>query len=177
MGYALADEAARRGHHVILVSGPVELPAPAQVEFAPVVTGQEMLEACRRHFDTCDAALMCAAVCDYRPVTRTAGKAPKTTQPHSVILEPAEDICATLGDMKGSRIVIGFALETHEAHARAQAKLQRKNCDLIVLNHPAGIGEDETTVEVFSRVEGWASPRSGLKTEIAAYLIDVLEQM
>jgi len=216
LGYAIGAEAARRSHQVILVSGPVGLPAPSAVEFVPVITGPEMLDACRRHFENCDAAVMCAAVCDYRPATQTTGKAPKTTQAHSVILEPTEDICAILGRMKErqnrdrssepsrdregaeqsdegqdrtgpppratpraqhDRILMGFALETDDARARAEAKLRRKRCDAIVLNHPASIGDARTTVEVFTPLEGWSAPCSGRKTDIAAYLVDVIERL
>jgi phosphopantothenoylcysteine decarboxylase/phosphopantothenate--cysteine ligase len=186
MGYALAAEAARRGHQVVLVSGPVELAAPPGVERVPVVTGREMLEACLNHFETCDAAVMCAAVCDYRPATRTEGKALKIPTAHSVTLEPTEDICATLGRRKGHRVVVGFALESirtatvrerNQARARAETKLQSKHCDAIVLNHAGGIGADETSVEVFVGGEGWSPPRSGSKTELAVSLVDLLARL
>ena len=186
LGYAIAAEAARRGHHVILVCGPVELPVPESVEFMPVVSGLEMLDACLTHFADCDAALMCAAVCDYRPASQTRGKAPKITEAHSVTLEPTEDICAALGRMKKrtgrpdaehDRILVGFALETHDARARAEAKLRRKQCDAIVLNHPTGISETETTIEVFVPGEGWSAPRSGAKTDLAAGLVDLLDRL
>ena len=219
LGYAIAAEAARRGHHVVLVSGPVRLPAPPDVEFVSVVTGREMLDICRERFPDCDAAVMCAAVCDYRPTARSAGKAPKSTQAHAVELEPTEDICVSLGQMKERtdpepsrdekpscnhspdrgrdrkgaepkpscdrngvppprhRILIGFALETDDVHARAEAKLHRKRCDAIVLNHPAGIGRDRTTVEVFTPPSGWSAPRSASKTDIAAYLVDLLDDL
>lgn len=188
LGYAIAAEAVRRGHHVVLVSGPVELSVPEGVEFVPVVSAQAMLDACREHFESCDAAVMSAAVCDYRPATHTAGKTPKITETHSVTLEPTEDICAALGKMKETanrdregakpkRILIGFALETHDARARAEAKLRRKHCDAIVLNHPAGIGADATTVEVFISGEGWSPPRSASKADLAAYLNDLLDRL
>ena len=181
LGYAIAAEAARRGHHVVLISGPVGLPTPDGAELVPVVTGQEMLDACLNRFEDCDAAVMCAAVCDYRPASQAQGKAPKIRETHSVTLEPTEDICAILGQTKHGpehdRVVVGFALETHEGRARAEAKLRRKQCDAIVLNHPAGIGEDETTIEVFVPGEGWSGPRSGAKADLAADLIDLLDRL
>ncbi|MFH0981268.1 MAG: phosphopantothenoylcysteine decarboxylase [Planctomycetota bacterium] len=176
MGYAIATEAARRGHEAVLVSGPVELPAPQGVEFVPVMTGREMLDACLKYFESCGAAVMGAAVCDYRPAARTLGKPPKITEAYSVTLEPTEDICAALGRLKEHRMVVGFALEqTAQAQAHAETKLRQKHCDAIVLNHPAGIGRDDTTVEVFVLGEGWSAPRTGPKTDLAAYLVDVLE--
>ncbi|MCP4592446.1 MAG: phosphopantothenoylcysteine decarboxylase [bacterium] len=227
-GYALAAEAARRGHTVALLSGPVALAPPANVELIPVLSGGEMLQACQERFPACDAAVMCAAVCDYRPATRAAGKSPKIATPHTLTLEPTEDICATLGQMKHlqssdrkgavrpssdrkgtvlptsdrkgaedrgnvtaphegeenpcaerGRILIGFALETDDAraHTRAEAKLRRKNCDAIVLNHPAAIGSDHTTIEVLIAGQGWSAPRSAPKPALAVYLIDTLEQL
>jgi phosphopantothenoylcysteine decarboxylase / phosphopantothenate---cysteine ligase len=177
MGYALAAEAARRGHEVILVSGPVALPAPAGVECVPVLTGDDMLQACLEHLEACDGAIMAAAVCDYRPAHRTPGKAPKFTATHAVELTPTADICAALGARKGRRVVVGFALETDDARTRAEEKLYRKHCDAIVLNHPAGIGVDRTTFEIFSPVSGWSASRSGTKAELAAFLVDLLERL
>ena len=72
---------------------------------------------------------------------------------------------------------MGFSLETHEGRARAEAKLRRKRCDAIVLNHPAGIGEAETTIEAFVPGEGWSAPRSGAKADLAADLIDLLDRL
>lgn len=177
MGYAIAAEAAARGHAVVLVSGPVGLAAPDGVELVRVVTGAEMLAACRDRFEDCDAAVMAAAVCDYRPVSRERGKKPKLTRPHSVTLEPTEDICAALGRTRGRRVVIGFALESDDARPRAEAKLRRKNCNAIVLNHPAGIGRDDTRMEVFVAGAGWDDPQTGSKPDLAGYLVDLLERL
>lgn len=177
MGYALAAEAIRRGHEVVLVSGPVELEPPAGVELARVVSGEDMLEASLKHFHACDAAIMCAAVCDHRPARRAKGKAPKRTRPHRLTLEPTPDICATLGATKGGRIVVGFALESDDGHARAEAKLRRKHCDAIVLNSPASVGAEATTIEVYAPESGWASPEGGGKARLAAYLIEIVEHL
>lgn len=181
LGYAIAAEAALRGHDVVLVSGPVELAAPEGVDFVPVVTGGDMLVACRKHFETCDVAVMAAAVCDYRPAVRMSGKAPKSTESHSVVLEPTEDICATLGRMKEcakrARILVGFALETDKGRARAEAKLRRKNCDAIVLNHPEGIGENQTTIEVFTTQDGWSAAKTASKAKLAESLLDRLDRL
>jgi phosphopantothenoylcysteine decarboxylase/phosphopantothenate--cysteine ligase len=177
MGYAIAKAAADRGHRVVLVSGPVALRCPDGVDFIAVTTGREMLEACTECFTTCDAAVMCAAVCDYRPATRQRGKSPKTNAAHSVILEPTEDICAALGRMKEHRVLLGFALQTDNARAQAEAKLRQKHCDAIVLNHPAGVGKETTTLRAFVPEEGWSPPRSAAKSELAAYLLDLVERL
>ena len=79
-------------------------------------------------------AIMTAAVCDYRPVDRLAQKFKKRNESRHVELAPTTDICATLGACKGTRVVVGFAMEDHDHHANAEAKLQRKGCDAMVLN-------------------------------------------
>jgi phosphopantothenoylcysteine decarboxylase/phosphopantothenate--cysteine ligase len=177
MGYALAAEAARRGHEVVVVSGPVELEPPAGVELVRVTSAQEMLDACLTRFEACDAAVMCAAVCDYRPARREPGKPPKHRGARRVTLEPTTDICATFGATKGGRILIGFALETHEGRARAEAKLRRKHCDAIVLNAPASIGTEAATIEVFTPGQGWSSPEVENKSQAAAHVLDLIERL
>ena len=177
MGYAIAAEAVRRGHQVVLVSGPVELDPPPGVELVRVTSAQEMLDACLKRFEACDAAVMCAAVCDYRPARRERGKPPKRGRSHHLALEPTTDICATLGATKAGRVVVGFALETDDTHARAEAKLWRKHCDAIVLNSPASIGTEAVSIEVFTPVSGWSSPESKNKSEAATHLVDLVEQL
>ena len=114
MGYAIAAEAARRGHKVDLVSGPVELPAPKGVKVTHVVTAQEMFDAAAAMFSRCQAAVMTAAVCDYRPATRLDRKLKKSNRPFSLRLVPTPDICAYLGRIKGDRIVIEMLAESGE---------------------------------------------------------------
>src|SRR5262245_58324814 len=112
MGYALAETALARGHQVVLISGPVTLPAPTECEFLPVETSEEMHEACLAHFPGCDGAIGAAAVCDYRPRARAVGKISKTGKP--ILLEFVEtpDILADLGRRKEQRWIVGFALES-----------------------------------------------------------------
>ncbi len=177
MGYALAAEAARRGHRVTLVSGPVSLDAPKGVDVVRVVTAAEMATACKRAFRKADAAFMTAAVCDYRPKGRVGYKRAKKDQPLRVTLEPTEDIAAALGTRKSRRILIGFAMEDHDPHAHAERKLDKKNCDLIVLNGPKNIGCDRAEVELFSPQTGWTGPFRGSKAQVARRLIVVAEQL
>ncbi len=177
MGYAIAREAARRGHEVTLVSGPVELPEPAGVTIVPVTTAAEMAAACKRAFRQADAAIMTAAVCDYRPAKREKLKLPKRTRPFRLALEPTEDIAASLGRSKGPRLLIGFALEDHDPQAKAERKLQKKNCDLIVLNGPDNIGTDEGVIRLFRPEDGWSEPIRGSKASLARAIVKKLEQM
>jgi phosphopantothenoylcysteine decarboxylase / phosphopantothenate---cysteine ligase len=177
MGYALAAEAARRGHRVTLVSGPGALQAPKGGRVVNVGTAAEMAVACKRAFRDADAALMTAAVCDYRPRGRVRYKRAKKNQPLRVVLEPTEDIAAALGRHKGRRILIGFAMEDHDPHAHAERKLHKKNCDLIVLNGPENVGRDRAVVELFSPQTGWTGPFRGTKTQVARRLVMAAEQL
>jgi len=175
MGYAIAAEAARRGWRVDLISGPVNLPAPKGVKVTRVVTAQEMIDAAVALFPCCQAAVMTAAVCDYRPATRLDRKLKKSNRPRSLRLLPTPDIAAHLGANKGDRIVIGFAMEDHDAHRHAEAKLRRKRCDAIVLNGPANVGGDRASVEIFRTASGWGGPVAGSKTRIARLVVDLVE--
>ena len=175
MGYAIAAQAARRGWMVDLISGPVELPAPKGVKVTRVVTAREMFDAAVAVFPLCQAAVMTAAVCDYRPATRLNRKLKKSNRPRSLRLLPTPDIAAHLGKCKGERIVIGFAMEDHDAHRHAVAKLRRKRCDAIVLNGPANVGGDQAVVEIFRTASGWSPSVAGSKTKIAKLVVDLVQ--
>jgi len=145
MGYAIARAAVAAGHRVTLVSGPVALPPPNGVETIHVETGAEMARAAKRAFRSADAAVLCAAVCDYRPAVRSKRKQPKLTAGLQLTLVPTEDIAASLGRIKGARVTIGFALEDHDGLAHAFTKMQRKRFDAIVLNDLSNIGGDQAS--------------------------------
>jgi phosphopantothenoylcysteine decarboxylase/phosphopantothenate--cysteine ligase len=161
----------------VLVSGPVELPDVSGVRMIRVTTAAEMALACKAEFENCDAAILTAAVCDYSPALRESRKRKKGADPITVTLEPTEDIAASLGRVKGPRILIGFAMDDHEAQASAEAKLRRKNCDAIVQNGPENIGAARVCVTVLWQKRGWGSPMEGTKAEIATYLISMLENI
>ena len=177
MGYAIAEEAARRGHDVKLVSGPVELTVPRGVDVVHVVSAQEMFEACDVLFDECHAAVMTAAVCDYRPTRRLARKLKKQHRVRPIQLQPTEDICAHLGRIKGHRVVVGFAMEDHDHHAHAETKLRRKHCDAIVLNGIDNVGAHDATVEIVRAGAGWSPPQSGTKQQIAGVVLDLVASL
>ena len=88
-----------------------------------------------------------------------------------------DDICAHLGLIKGNRVVIGFALEDHDHHARAEDKLRRKRCDAIVLGGIGNIAGDNAEIEIFTADGGWSPPRVGTKAEIASVLVDLVEDL
>lgn len=151
MGFAIAEAAREQGDEVILIAGPVELDTPPGVRRVDVESAREMLAAAREAFDASDALFMAAAVCDWRPARRLAGKwrakdgdAKRT----SLDLVANPDILATLCRGKGERLAVGFALETSQGLKRARAKLERKGADYIVLNAPAVLGQDRTTVTI-----------------------------
>jgi phosphopantothenoylcysteine decarboxylase/phosphopantothenate--cysteine ligase len=140
MGYAIAEAAAARGAHVILVSGPTALSAPPGVDLVDVETAEEMYQAVLAKLEPAGVIVKAAAVADYRP-TRTADR--KIKKDHAVpeiALEPTPDILAELGKRKGKRILVGFAAETDDLLANAKTKLQRKNLDLVVANDVRAVG-------------------------------------
>jgi phosphopantothenoylcysteine decarboxylase/phosphopantothenate--cysteine ligase len=178
MGYAIARAASLKGHDVALVSGPVNLPPPPGVTFLSVVSAAEMFDAAVQCFVDCDAAVMTAAVADYAPGERFAFKRAKRREGLTLDLEPTKDICAHLGQIKGDRTVIGFAMEDQDAHRKAESKLVRKHCDAMVLNGPENIGGERATVEIFrGGGGGWTQPQSGSKAEIAAAIVEILEEL
>ena len=140
MGYAVAEAARDRGARVVLVSGPTALPVPWGVEFVRVTSALEMHDAMHAHFAEADVVVMTAAVADYRPAEVKAEKEPKTAGEKVVPLVPNPDILKSLGEAKGDRVLVGFAMETHAGVARAAEKARRKNLDFICLNYPTREG-------------------------------------
>jgi phosphopantothenoylcysteine decarboxylase/phosphopantothenate--cysteine ligase len=177
MGYAIAVSARDRGHEVVLISGPVALPAPEGVDFVQVVSAQEMLAAAESAFDRCDAAVMTAAVADFRPVHRLDHKAPKPAGDWTLGLGPTPDICATLGRKKGRRLVIGFAVQDEDPHARAENKMDRKQCDAIVLNGPETIGSPRARQQIKVAGEPWGEPFDVSKEEAADRIVTMIERL
>ncbi len=135
MAFALASEAAAMGAEVQLVAGPVSLPTPEGVERTDVESAQEMYDACVERFPMADAAILCAAVADFRPESCSETKIKRGEDDLVIRLKPNPDIAAALGQMKRpGQILYGFALETDHEKAHAAEKLQRKRLDAIVLN-------------------------------------------
>lgn len=149
-GYAIAEEAARRGAEVTLVSGPTSLADPFGVRVVRVTTAAEMREAALAAWPKTDVVIASAAVADVRPVRSVDGKLKKRDLPDAVVLERNPDILAELGAMNdGSRVVFGFAAEAGDPVAEARRKLVEKRCDLVVANDVSselGFGTDENRV-------------------------------
>ena len=165
MGFAIADEARRRGAHVTLVAGPTRLEAPVVDDLVRVRSAAQMHEAVMRSAAGADVVIMAAAVADYTPARQAPGKIAKTDAPLTVTLERTKDILADLGAMRdalggtapasaeatvGRPVLIGFAAETADVVERARAKRTRKKLDMIVANDisAADRGFDTATNEV-----------------------------
>ena len=150
MGYALAEAAAERGARVILISGPVTLPAPARIELLPVRTAVEMRQAVMDHLEQATMVIKAAAVADYHRTNPPQQKVKKTAARLSLELDPTPDILAEVGRKKGDRLLVGFAAETENLIEEARRKLQSKNCDMVVANlvSQQGIGFESDDNEV-----------------------------
>ncbi len=181
MGYAIAEEAARRGAKVTLVSGPVAIKAqhPA-ITVVGIESAKEMYAQCVKTFPDADIAIMCAAVADYAPETQAAVKIKREKEEIPVIkLVKNPDIDAALGQMKTDKqTLVGFALETNNELSNAQDKLQRKNLDAIVLNSlqdkGAGFGTDTNKVSIiFANGDKQDYPMKS-KIDVAKDIIDAI---
>ena len=177
MGYALAEAAAAAGHRVTLIRGPVELPALKGVKTIRVTTAAQMATATKQAFPNSDAAILTAAVCDYRPQRQGHRKLAKKHQAKRVILVPTEDIAAALGRVKAERITIAFAMEDHDGRAHAERKMRRKNCDAIVLNGPQNVGADHCRVDFLEKGGRWQRWPIGTKRAIAKRLVKAVERL
>lgn len=156
MGFALAEAARARGHHVDLVTGPVALPIPDGVEVHRVISAEDMLRACDPLFTLCDVFIAVAAVADYRPLQRSAEKLKKSAEGISLALVPNIDVLRTLAARKRNhQIVVGFAAETQKVETYARLKMAEKNCDWIVANDVSqpdiGIDATDNAVMVLGR--------------------------
>lgn len=153
MGFAIAAAAAAAGYAVTLVAGPVHQPTPEGVERIDVVSALDMLAALERELPSADVVFMAAAVADYRPAVRHAGKWKAKEEGSEARIDLVEnpDLLATLAEVPGERVVVGFALETSDGERRALAKMERKSTDFIVLNGASALNAASTTVTILGR--------------------------
>ena len=180
MGFALAEVCAERGAEVELVTGPVSLKTvhPA-IRRTNVESAQEMYDAVVRMYPDADAAIMCAAVADYRPQERAEKKIKRNTDDMTLTLVPNPDIAAALGQIKQpGQLLVGFALETDNEEQNALSKMQRKNLDFIVLNSlqdaGAGFRCDTNRITILSRDGERQSFGLKPKKEVAGDIVDKL---
>ena len=178
MGFALAEECARRGAKVVLVAGPVSLTCSDGIQRVNVESCKEMFEAAVGVFPDCDAAILCAAVADFRPEAIAEEKIKRVGDDLVLKLKPTQDIAATIGRMKEkSQRIVAFALETNEEENNAQRKLEKKNADFIVLNSTRIPGTtfqaDDNQITIINK-EGKKRYAKKPKTEVARDIIDEL---
>jgi len=177
MGKALAEAMLAAGHQVVIVSGPVEVEYPPAAEVASVVSTEEMLSACRELFPACDGLIGVAAPCDYRPVRVAEGKIQKTGQPLELHLIETPDVVATLGaEKKPGQWLVGFALETDDQRLRALAKLEKKSCDLMVLNGPQAMNAPTNEVELLDKQGQVIAVFRGNKEDVARGIVGVIAE-
>ena len=185
MGYAIAEEAACRGAEVTLVSGPTSLAVPEGVKRVDVVSASQMHDAAVAAFVDADVAICAAAVADYTPRVVADHKLKKAHERLDVIeLVETTDILAELSATKLAggkrRVVVGFAAETNDLALNAQAKLERKGCDLIVANDvsraDSGFGRDTNRVS-FVSIDGTEDLPTLTKREVAGRLLDRVAEL
>jgi phosphopantothenoylcysteine decarboxylase/phosphopantothenate--cysteine ligase len=157
MGYALAAKAAEFGAEVILISGPVHIPPPDNVQVVNVTTADDMYHAAIEYFPLSDIAIMTAAVADFTPAEKVSGKIKKESLGSEMILRlvKTKDILAELSATKTeTQKVIGFALESENETENGLKKLKKKKCDMIVVNSAnktdSGFGGDKNTITIIT---------------------------
>jgi len=174
MGFAVAEAARDLGASVTVVAARTSVAAPHGVRIVPVRTSAEMSAALEREFKDADALFMVAAVSDFKP-SSTLGQKKKSGEGWTLELTKTEDVLAALGAGKGSRVVVGFALETEDEEKNAKGKLAKKHCDLVVLNRPdAAFGQDTNVVSIYdAKALVYESPAPESKRAIARRLMDL----
>lgn len=183
MGFALAEELAKRGAEVTLVAGPVRLKTTrTSIRRVDVVSAAEMYEAVMQEALSADIVISCAAVADFTPKEKSGVKLKRGNESLCIELLPTRDIAAELGKKKkAGQLLVGFALETNDEECNALVKLKKKNLDLIVLNslrdEGAGFGVDTNKVTLIDRSEKTEVLDLKLKSEVAADIVDRIAQM
>lgn len=184
MGYAIAEECAKRGASVTLISGPVSLEVNhPNIQRINVESAEDMYNSAHQYFVDTDVAVLCAAVADYTPLKKSDVKMKREKESNlSIELIATKDIAASLGSIKkDSQILVGFALETNDEEANAKDKLSRKNLDFIVLNSlndkGAGFKCDTNKISIIDR-QRRTDYELKPKSEVANDIVDrIVEQM
>ncbi|MBQ8065986.1 MAG: bifunctional phosphopantothenoylcysteine decarboxylase/phosphopantothenate--cysteine ligase CoaBC [Prevotella sp.] len=180
MGFALAEECARRGAEVTLVAGPVSLTTQEpNIRRIDVESCEEMYQAATDAFPQSDAAILCAAVADFRPESIAEQKIKRQGDELTIRLKPTHDIAAAIGNMKREgQVLAGFALETNDEETNAKKKLEKKHLDFIVLNSLRNKGtcfqSDDNQISILSK-EGQKDFPKKTKTDVAKDIVDELE--
>ena len=179
MGFAIANEAARRGANVTLVAGPVNLEADKEINRIDVRSTNEMSKAVNENFDECHAVIMAAAPSDYRVFNPKDKKIKKTQKDVQISLIENDDIIAGLGKKKGDKILIGFAAETENLIEYAKDKITKKNLDFIIANdvskEGAGFNTDTNIISIIERDGNIKNYDIMSKKDAANIILDLLK--
>ena len=156
MGFALAEECFKRGANVTLVAGPVHIACSEGINRIDVESCEQMYEACQQAFPVANAAILCAAVADFKPLSFSDTKIKREKENLHIDLQPTHDIATALGQQKTSQQrIVAFALETNNEETNASAKLVKKNADFIVLNSTRNAGTtfqtDDNQITIISK--------------------------
>ncbi|WP_144283252.1 bifunctional phosphopantothenoylcysteine decarboxylase/phosphopantothenate--cysteine ligase CoaBC [Chryseobacterium echinoideorum] len=179
MGYSLAEEAAKRGAKVILISGPSSLKITNEnIDLHKITSAKEMYEKVFEFYSKSDIAIASAAVADYAPKAVASEKIKKNDDTLTIELVKNPDILKTMGEQKDHQILVGFALETNNEEENAKAKLQKKNLDLIILNslrdEGAGFKNDTNKIKIFTKTEKLEFELKS-KEDVAKDILDCVE--
>jgi len=179
MGFAIAEEAEKRGAKVILISGPTALSTDKNISLEKVNSAKEMYNAVFQYFDNTDIAIMSAAVADYAPKEVAQEKIKKNDDEMTITLVKNPDILKTMGEKKKNQFLVGFALETQNEEENAKGKLVRKNLDMIVLNSlkdsGAGFKNDTNKIKIITPSEQKDFALKS-KEDVAKDILDFVEE-
>lgn len=181
MGYALAAAAAKRGHSVLLISGPTSLGIPEGIDFIPIESAADMYQAVESQIGRHDIAIFAAAVADYTPAQVADQKLKKMGEEMIITLKRTKDILGSARDIMGFKgRLVGFAAETENVENNARGKCLRKKCDLVVANDVSrkdiGFDSSENEVTLVYPDRSEALPQDS-KEHLAYHLMEVIEEL
>ena len=177
MGFAVAEVFSKAGHEVQLITGPTHLECPAEVSCIRVRSAREMHRTVMEHLGAAEVVVMTAAVSDYRAAEPAAGKKKRTGGKWVLDLVENPDILREIGQQKGDRILVGFAVESEDPRRGALEKLRKKNLDLIVLNAPSAFGAEVTSVDIIDNTEHTVALRNVTKHQVAERILKLVEKL
>ena len=181
MGYALAEAAQKRGHSVLLISGPTSIDIPEGVDFIPIESAEDLYQAVESQVGRMDIAIFAAAVADYTPLSVADQKIKKSGDELTLALKKTKDVLgSTRGAMGFKGTLVGFAAETENVEENAREKCIRKGCDLIIANDVSqkdiGFDSSENEVTLVYKDRSEALPQNS-KEHLASHLVKVIEQL
>lgn len=181
MGIAIAETLKDQGAEVTLVCGPSSIRSSAEIKRIDVRSAQNMFDEVFKYASENDILILAAAVADYRPKQVATEKIKKQNAAMTIELEPTPDILASLGRKKREdQLLIGFALETENELANAKQKLERKNCDMIILNslqnRGAGFGHDTNQITIIDKRDNISTFELKSKQAVAQDILQAIKQ-